>query len=96
MQEAAVKRGHTAGKRETAQMADTLRANARRDLALAQELDDNPERRKQHLQNAISAFDSSIEYYGQIAGFASSSSGLRDAMQGRQQAQKLLDQMQSQ
>jgi tetratricopeptide (TPR) repeat protein len=95
MQEAAVKRGHTAGKRETAQMADTLKANARRDLALAQELDDNPERKKQHLQNAISAFDSSIEYYGQIAGFASSSSGLRDAMQGRQQAQKLLDQMQA-
>ena len=50
MQEAAVKRGHAAGKRETAQMADTLKANARRDLALAQQLDDTSDRKKQHLQ----------------------------------------------
>ncbi len=95
MQEAAVKRGHTAGKRETAQMADTLRANAKRDLAFAQQLDGDPERKKQHLQSAISAFESAIEYYGQISGFASSSQGLREAILGKQEAQKLLDEMQS-
>jgi len=91
MQEAAVKRGHAAGKRETAQMADTLKANAKRDLALAQQLDEDTDRQKQHLQSAISEFDSSIEYYGQIAGFAGASQSLREVLQGRQQAQRLLD-----
>jgi serine/threonine protein kinase len=93
MQQAAVKRGHTAGKRETAQMADTLKANARNDLAMAQQLNDDPARRKEHLQNAISAFESSIEYYGQIAGFAGATQGMKEAIQGKQQAQKLLDQL---
>jgi serine/threonine protein kinase len=96
MQEAAVKRGHTAGKRETAQMADTLRANARHDLALAQQLDADRDRKKHHLKNAISAFDSCIEYYGQISGFAGATQGLRDAVQGKQQAQKLLDEIEDQ
>jgi tetratricopeptide (TPR) repeat protein len=95
MQQAALKRGHSMGKRETAQLADTKRAYARHDLALGQEQDDSTDHRKQHLENAISAFDTAIEYYGQIAGFASSTAGLHDAMQGRQQAQKLLDQMQT-
>ena len=94
MQEAAVKRGHSAGKRETAQMADTLKANARRDLSLAQQLDDTPDRKKQHLQSAVSEFESSIEYYGQLAGFGGATQGMREAIQGKQQAQKLLDQMQ--
>ncbi len=93
MQEAAVKRGHATGKRETAQMADTLKANAKRDMALAQQLDDSPDRKKQHLESAVSEFESSIESYGQIAGFGGSSQGLREALQGKQQAQKLLDQM---
>ena len=95
MQQAAVKRGHAAGKRETAQMADTLKANARHDLSLAQQMDDDPARRKQHLQNAISAFESSIEYYGQISGFAGATQGMREAMQGKQQAQKMLDQVEA-
>jgi tetratricopeptide (TPR) repeat protein len=93
MQEAAVKRGHAAGKRETAQMADTLKANARRDLAMALQLEDDSDSRKKHLESALSAFESSIEYYGQIAGFASSSAGLREALQGKQQAQRLLDEL---
>jgi tetratricopeptide (TPR) repeat protein len=93
MQEAAVKRGHAAGKRETAQIADTKKANARHDLALAQQLDDDPERKKEHLRNAISAFDSAIVYYDQIDGFAGSSQGLKDAQQGKQQAQRMLDEM---
>jgi tetratricopeptide (TPR) repeat protein len=93
MQEAAVKRGHSAGKRETAQMADTLRANGKRELILAQQLDDTPDRKKQHLENAVSAFESSIEYYGQISGFAGANQGLRDALQSKQHAQRLLDEM---
>lgn len=94
MQEAALKRGHTKGKRETAQLADSLKANARHEMTLAQQLDD-PANVKKHLQNSVSAFESAIVYYGQIAGFASSSQGLREAIQGRQQAQKMLDQMQT-
>jgi serine/threonine protein kinase len=93
MQAAAVKRGHPSGKRETAQLADALKANAKHDLSLAQTVDDTSDRKKQHLQNAISAFDSSIEYYGQIAGFAGSSQGLREALQLRDQAQRLLDEL---
>jgi hypothetical protein len=95
MQNAAVKRGHVAGKRETAQLADTLKANGRREMTLAIQFQDNPDRKKQHLESAISAFDSSVEYYGQISGFAGSSQGLREAILGRQQAQKMLDQMET-
>lgn len=94
MQEAAVKRGHASGKRETAQLADTLKANARHEMALAQQLDLSPDLKKKHLENAISAFDSSIESYSQIAGFAGTTQGLRESLQGRQQAQRMLDEMQ--
>ena len=93
MQNAAVKRGHVSGKRETAQLADTLKANGRREMTLAVQFQDSPDRKKQHLQAAISAYDSSIEYYGQIAGFAGAGQGLHDAISGRQQAQKMLDGM---
>ena len=95
MQEAALKRGHVKGKRETAQLADSLKANARHEITLAYQWDDPVERRK-HLQNSMSAFDSAIFYYGQIAGFASSSQGMRDAIQGKQQVQKMLDQISGQ
>ncbi len=85
--------GHITGKRETAQMADTLKANAKRDMALAQQFEDSPERRKQHLESAVSYFESSIQSYEQIAGFGGSNQGLKEALQGRQQAQRLLDQI---
>jgi len=92
MQQAAIKRGHTAGRRDTAQTADTIRSNARHDLLLAQQLMDNDARRK-HLKSSIRAFDSAIELYSQISGYGGSAAALRDAIQGKQQAQRMLDEL---
>jgi hypothetical protein len=52
------------------------------------------DREKQCLRDAVADFDKAIEIYGDLGDFGYVTVNLRDAVQAKQRAEKLLDDMQ--